>query len=92
MKTFRLKGHAEHDNQSYVPTEIIDEWRGKDPIEQFEKRMIKNGSAAAKDFESIQQRVRKQVDSATDEAERSPLPRPEEAALGLFADDGYWNA
>src|SRR5437868_2939943 len=86
VKTFRLKGHAEHDNQSYVPTEIIDEWRGKDPIEQFEKRMIKNSSVAAKDFESIQQRVRKQVDSATDEAERSPLPRPEEAALGLFAD------
>ena len=28
VKTFRLKGHAEHDNQSYVPQEIIDESKG----------------------------------------------------------------
>ena len=49
-----------------------------------------DGTATANDFESIQQRVRKEVDAATDEAERSPLPRPEEAALGLFAGDRYW--
>ncbi|MEK6372255.1 MAG: thiamine pyrophosphate-dependent dehydrogenase E1 component subunit alpha [Acidobacteriota bacterium] len=89
--TFRLKGHAEHDNQSYVPQEIIDEWRGKDPIERYERTLIDEGVASEADFEAIQQRVRKEVDAATDEAERSPMPRGEDAAKGLFAGDGYWS-
>lgn len=91
VKTFRLKGHAEHDNQSYVPREIIDEWRGKDPLERYERALIDGGVAKPSDFESIQQRVKTEVDAATDEAERSPMPEPHEAALGLYAGDGYWN-
>jgi len=92
VKTFRLKGHAEHDNQSYVPQEIIDEWRSRDPIDRFEETLSGGGLASAKDFEAIQQRVRTEVDAATDEAERSPMPKPEEATRGLFAGDGYWDA
>ena len=88
--TFRVKGHAEHDNQSYVPQEIIDEWRGKDPIERYERALIDEGTATAADFEAIQQRVRREVDTATDEAERSPMPNGSDAVLGLFGGDGYW--
>ena len=90
VKTFRLKGHAEHDNQSYVPQEIIDEWRSKDPIERFESTLIEGSIVSEKELQSIQQRVRAEVDAATEEAERSPMPRPEEAGSGLFAGDGYW--
>jgi pyruvate dehydrogenase E1 component alpha subunit/2-oxoisovalerate dehydrogenase E1 component alpha subunit len=89
--TFRLKGHAEHDNQSYVPQEIIDEWRGKDPIERYERTLIDDGVASAADFDAIQQRARKEVDTATDEAERAPMPDGSDAARGLFAGDGYWD-
>ena len=89
-KTFRMKGHAEHDNQSYVPPELIEEWSAKDPVVRFEKTLIDDGIATAAEFESIQSRVRREVDAATDEAERSPMPRPEEAGLGLYAGDGYW--
>jgi len=92
VKTFRMKGHAEHDNQSYVPVEIIDEWRGRDPIERYEQTLIENKIATAEDFEEMQKRVRAKVDEATDEAERAPMPRGEEAARGLFAGDGYWDA
>jgi len=88
--TFRLKGHAEHDNQSYVPTEVIDEWRGKDAVERFERVLIDDGVATADELTAIQKRVRAEVDAATDEAERSPMPQPDEAAKGLFAGDGYW--
>jgi pyruvate dehydrogenase E1 component alpha subunit/2-oxoisovalerate dehydrogenase E1 component alpha subunit len=92
VKTFRMKGHAEHDNQSYVPVEVIDEWRGRDPIERYEQTLIENNIATASDFEEIQKRARAEVDAATDEAERAPMPRGEEAARGLFAGDGYWDA
>ncbi|HXH39854.1 MAG TPA: thiamine pyrophosphate-dependent dehydrogenase E1 component subunit alpha [Thermoanaerobaculia bacterium] len=89
-KTFRMKGHAEHDNQSYVPQTLIEEWSAKDPVVRFEQTLIDAGTATAAEFESIQSRVRREVDAATDEAERSPMPRPEEAGMGLFAGDGYW--
>ena len=89
-KTFRMKGHAEHDNQSYVPQSLIEEWSAKDPVVRFEKVLVEAGIAATADFEAIQSRAKREVDAATDEAERSPMPNPEEASLGLFAGDGYW--
>ena len=90
VKTFRMKGHAEHDNASYVPPSLIEEWKAKDPLDRFEKLLIENGYAMQDDLTAIAQRVKREVDAATDEAERSPMPRGEEAALGLFAGDGYW--
>jgi pyruvate dehydrogenase E1 component alpha subunit/2-oxoisovalerate dehydrogenase E1 component alpha subunit len=91
-KTFRIKGHAEHDNQSYVPQALIEEWSAKDPLVRFEAALVDASVATTAEFESVQSRVRREVDAATDEAERSPMPRPEEAAMGLFAGDGYWEA
>ena len=89
-KTFRMKGHAEHDNQSYVPQSLIEEWSAKDPVVRFEKTLADAGVATTADFEMNQSRAKREVDAATDEAERSPMPKPEEAARGLFAGDGYW--
>jgi pyruvate dehydrogenase E1 component alpha subunit/2-oxoisovalerate dehydrogenase E1 component alpha subunit len=88
--TFRMKGHAEHDNQSYVPPSMIEEWKAKDPVERFEKLLIENGFATQEDLNAIAQRVKSEVDAATDAAERSPMPRGEEATMGLFSGDGYW--
>jgi pyruvate dehydrogenase E1 component alpha subunit/2-oxoisovalerate dehydrogenase E1 component alpha subunit len=92
VKTFRLKGHAEHDNQAYVAPALIEEWSARDPLPRFEKVLLELGVAAQADFEAIQARVRQEVDAATDEAERSPMPAGDEAVKGLFAGDGYWDA
>jgi len=90
VKTFRVKGHAEHDNQSYVPREVIDEWSGKDPVLRYEQLLIENSFATQEELQSIELRVKKEVDAATDEAEKSPMPSPDEVTKGLFAGDGYW--
>lgn len=90
VKTFRMKGHAEHDNQAYVPPELIEEWKVKDPLARYEKVLMELGMATADDFTRIQQRVKQEVDAATDEAERSPMPDPADAGKGLYIEDGYW--
>jgi pyruvate dehydrogenase E1 component alpha subunit/2-oxoisovalerate dehydrogenase E1 component alpha subunit len=92
VKTFRMKGHAEHDNQGYVAPEVIEEWKAKDPVTRFERVLRELGVGTEEDFAGIQERVRREVDTATDEAEKSPMPRGEEATRGLFAGDGYWDA
>jgi pyruvate dehydrogenase E1 component alpha subunit/2-oxoisovalerate dehydrogenase E1 component alpha subunit len=91
VRTFRMKGHAEHDNAWYVQPEVLEEWKAKDPIARFERALTEMGMASQADFDAIQQRVRQEVDAATDEAERSPMPDPGDAGKGLFAGDGYWN-
>jgi TPP-dependent pyruvate/acetoin dehydrogenase alpha subunit len=91
VKTFRMKGHAEHDNQSYVPKEIIEEWRGRDPVEGFERALLENELATREELQAIIERVKRELDAAVDEAERSPMPEGTDAGKGLFAGDGYWN-
>jgi TPP-dependent pyruvate/acetoin dehydrogenase alpha subunit len=91
VKTFRMKGHAEHDNQAYVPKELIEEWQSKDAVTRFERHLLDNGIATQEDLDAIERRVKKEIGVATDEAEQSPMPAPDEAAKGLFAGDGYWS-
>jgi len=91
VKTFRMKGHAEHDNQAYVAPELIEEWKAKDPLARYENVLLELGIASQADFDAIQQRVRRDVDAATDEAERSPMPDPADAGRGLYIEDGYWD-
>lgn len=90
VKTFRMKGHAEHDNAAYVPKELIEEWQKKDAVARFEKVLLELGVASQEQLDEIQQRVKREIDAATDEADRSPMPNPADAARGLYIEDGYW--
>src|SRR4051812_14477232 len=46
--TYRRKGHAEHDNQSYVPAGEIERWeRENDPISRYIARLSSEGVNAA---------------------------------------------
>jgi len=88
--TFRMKGHAEHDDQSYVPPEMIEEWRDRDPIDRFERDALASGLATADDFKSAQERIKSELSAARDEAEASPMPAGEEAQYGVYHGDGFW--
>lgn len=88
--TFRMKGHAEHDDQSYVPKEMIEEWAQKDPLQRFEREVLSAGAMADDDFRQIEERIKSELSAARDEAEASPMPLPEEAQYGVYAGDGYW--
>src|ERR1043165_9377696 len=79
VKTFRMKGHAEHDNQSYVPKELIEEWQSKDAVVRFESMLLESSLVTREELEAIERRVKKEIDVATDEAEQSPMPSPDEA-------------
>jgi pyruvate dehydrogenase E1 component alpha subunit/2-oxoisovalerate dehydrogenase E1 component alpha subunit len=86
-KTFRLRGHAAHDNQSYVAKELLDQWRRRDPIDNFEKQLLKNKIATAEEIEAVNRRVNALLDEDLAWAESQPPPNPEEALGGVYADD-----
>jgi len=85
--TYRRKGHAEHDNQSYVPPGEIDRWeRENDPITRYIARLRDEFSITAAEIEAVDDKVRQVVDDATDVAERSNPPEALDALVGVYAD------
>jgi TPP-dependent pyruvate/acetoin dehydrogenase alpha subunit len=87
LMTYRRKGHAEHDNQSYVPAGEIDRWaRENDPLDRFLQRLTGTEGVAATELEAIDARVQAEIDDATDIAEKSPAPEPGDGLVGVYAD------
>jgi pyruvate dehydrogenase E1 component alpha subunit/2-oxoisovalerate dehydrogenase E1 component alpha subunit len=87
LMTYRRKGHAEHDNQSYVPEGEIDRWATEnDPIDRFVRVLSDEHGVASDELVAIDARIREEIDRATDEAEASPMPEPSDALVGIYAD------
>jgi TPP-dependent pyruvate/acetoin dehydrogenase alpha subunit len=87
LMTYRRKGHAEHDNQSYVPEGEIERWeRENDPIDRYMKRLVEEFEFKTSDLERVDADVRATVDAATDEAEKSAFPEALDALEGIYAD------
>jgi TPP-dependent pyruvate/acetoin dehydrogenase alpha subunit len=87
LMTYRRKGHAEHDNQSYVPDGEIDRWaRENDPLDRYVKVLTEGEGIGPEELASLDDRVRAEIDRATDEAEASPSPEPLDGLGGVYAD------
>jgi len=84
-KTYRMKGHAEHDGQSYVPREELEEWRRRDPIERYAERLIAAGDATASALDAIDRAIAEELDRDVADAEASPSPAPQHALDGVYA-------
>ncbi len=80
--TMRMHGHAAHDDMKYVPKELVEEWRLRDPIERQEQRLIDAGV----DVEELRASVAAEIDAATEKALASPMPDPATAAEGVFCE------
>jgi TPP-dependent pyruvate/acetoin dehydrogenase alpha subunit len=84
--TYRRKGHAEHDNQSYVPPGEIERWaQENDPVDRYID-VLTTGGVEKAELLAIDERVQREIDAATDEAERSPAPDPVDALVGVYGE------
>jgi len=82
--TMRMRGHSEHDDASYVPRELLEEWRQKDPVERFERRLIEGGIMRSEIRDGVQRDIARDVDEAARWAEEQPLPDPAVASEGVY--------
>ena len=87
VKTYRRKGHAEHDDQHYVPARELEWWaKENDPIDRYVQRLLASAWADERELKDIDEAVRVEVDAATDACLNEPAPVPESALSGLYAD------
>src|SRR5213595_1471966 len=57
VKTYRRKGHAEHDDQHYVPKGELERWaKENDPIDRYAKQLIENEWVEAGELTATDQR------------------------------------
>jgi pyruvate dehydrogenase E1 component alpha subunit/2-oxoisovalerate dehydrogenase E1 component alpha subunit len=87
LMTYRRKGHAEHDNQSYVPAGEIEHWAANnDPLDRYLVVLREHLAVTDAEIASIDARVQREIDEATDIAEQSGIPTPLDALEGVYAD------
>jgi pyruvate dehydrogenase E1 component alpha subunit/2-oxoisovalerate dehydrogenase E1 component alpha subunit len=84
-KTYRRKGHAEHDDQRYVPEGEIEWWeKHNDPIDRYERYLLEGSVANKGKLAEITAAVVREIEEDCAWAESSPMPDPEQAAYRVF--------
>jgi len=84
-KTYRRKGHAEHDDQRYIPAGEIEWWeKNNDPVDRYERFLLDCGVATREKLDEITADVMREIEEDCEWAESSPMPDPEQAAYGVY--------
>ncbi len=86
LLTYRRKGHAEHDDQHYVPREELARWERHDPIDLYAARVARERWLEQAALEDADRRVARELDAAVAEAEGESHPDPATALEGVYAD------
>ena len=91
--TFRMRGHEEASGTKYVPKELMDEWGKKDPIENYEQWLLKEGILTDSFVKSLKERYKKEVQTAVDVMFNEPEPEAdtEEELVDVYAPDTMSN-
>ena len=84
-KTMRIRGHAEHDDASYVPAALLEEWRKRDPIDRFEAYLRERKVLDDATVREIERRLSSEVEEAVAFAESSPFPDGKDLLEGVYA-------
>ena len=83
--TLRMEGHAVHDDASYVPKQLFEEWAKRDPIERFRSWLRENADLSDEEENEVAADVKKLLNEALRRAEDSPLPEPSTVLEGVYA-------
>ena len=81
-ETFRLSGHAEHDNQRYVDPALLTQWAAKDPLPRFEVWMASRGWQVDP---SLPVRLEARLLASAEAAQEAPWPEPETLHRGVYS-------
>ena len=80
----RMLGHAIHDGAEYVPTELLDEWKQRDPLGAYRARLSAEG-VGDDELQWHEARAKSVVEAAVKQAEADPLPDPSTLMDGVYA-------
>jgi len=72
MMTFRMHGHEEASGTKYYPEGLQDQWKPKDPIDNFESYMVSEKILTQDEADAIKKEIKDQINAAWKTAEAEP--------------------
>jgi TPP-dependent pyruvate/acetoin dehydrogenase alpha subunit len=85
LLSLRMEGHAVHDDASYVPREMLEEWAKRDPLERFRSWLRENADFSDDEEDEIRSEVKKILNDALKRADESALPDASSLLAGVYA-------
>jgi pyruvate dehydrogenase E1 component alpha subunit len=85
-KTYRFYGHSKGDPRAYRTREEEQSWKSRDPIMNFEKKLVEQGILTQKQVEALEETITNEVNDAEQFALSSPYPPVESLFEGLYTD------
>lgn len=82
-KTLRMAGHGTHDPATYIPKDMIEAWKKKDPIVSFRKKLRDAKLISEAEEQGIQERIEKEIEEAVEWARAQRIPTPDELPKDL---------
>jgi pyruvate dehydrogenase E1 component alpha subunit len=82
--TYRFRGHSMADPEEYRTKEEVEEWRRRDPIASFRRRLADEGVVSEEEAEELDREAVAAVDESVQFADNSPFPE-----LDSLYDDLY---
>lgn len=70
--TFRMRGHEEASGVKYVPPELLDEWKKRDPVTTFEGHLRSSEVLSEAAIKKIRLEFKETIDTAWEAALREP--------------------
>lgn len=86
FKTFRRRGHGEHDDMGYVPRELREFWERRDPLKLYTEYLLGGGGFTREELDAIGRDSAAVVDEAVAYAQALPDPKPDSVTWRLFAE------
>lgn len=72
--TFRMRGHEEASGTKYVPKDLMEHWAKKDPVENYEQYLIKQGVLTEEVIADIRKTIKSDIEQGLETAYAEPLP------------------
>ncbi len=85
-KTYRFLGHYVGDPQTYRSKDEVEQWKKRDPIAMFRKRVVDEGKVGTADLDAIDTAIAKEMEQAVEFARQSPEPEVEAALQDIFTE------
>ena len=85
-KNLRLKGHAAHDPADYIPPDLLERWKERDPISLFRKRLENSGILDENKLAELRGRIEAETEEGVEWAEASPWPEAATLEEDVFSD------
>ncbi|RQG99169.1 thiamine pyrophosphate-dependent dehydrogenase E1 component subunit alpha [Natrarchaeobius oligotrophus] len=85
---YRFEGHHEGDSQFYRPDGELEEWKQRDPLLTYPRKLIDDGVLTEEEHQEIEAEIEAEIEDAIEFARNSDYPDPQQAYEGVYSDGG----